>query len=165
MGNTYIHSTCGQTQVFKFYKPRKPGSVATTNEPLIGKDGKPVEIRIEGGAYVLNREMGRTKRISITEVTDEQLALLHSNEGYMRMKARGFFTEHNVGHIEADSKGNPLDMEKRDNTAQISDEDHAKGTDPRLEHASTRATTGINNQEGGLQPLSTQDGNYGDILL
>lgn len=165
MAETYIHSTCGQSMVFKAFKPRKEGDTSTVSEPLVGKDGKPIEVVIEGGAYVLNRELGRTKRVCITKVTDEQLAYLHSNDGYLRMKARGFFTEHAVGQIEADSKGDPLDMQKKDNTSQISDADHAKGTDPRLDHAATRATAGIANQEGGMQPLSAQDDGYGPIHL
>lgn len=164
MARNYIHSTCGQTQVFKFFSPRNKGSTETTSKPLM-KNGKPVEIKIEGGAYVLMKHEGRTRKVAITEVTDEELVLLNSHPAYCRMKQRGFLTEHTVGHIEKDSKGNPMDMEIKDGTSQISDEDHATGKDERLNHAATRATAGINNQEAGMQPVGSQEGSYGPIYL
>ena len=163
--STYIHSTCGQPQVFKFYQTRKPKDPSTTNIPLRDKNGKEVEIVIGGGAYVLSRQGGVTRKVTITEVTDEQLGLLHKCDSYLRMKERGFFTERAANHIEKDSKGNPSDMQIKDNTSQISDYDHAHGLDPRVEHAGTRATAGINNQEGGLQPDGSLNSDYGPIRL
>lgn len=166
MGNTiYIHSTCGQPQVFKFYKDRSSKDPSTVNQPLLDKKGKPVEISIGGGAYVLSREAGKTRRVVITEVTEEELELLHSCDTYMRMKARGFFTERTVNHIEADTKGNPSDMQIKDNTSQISDHDHANGTDERLDHAGTRATAGEQNREGGEQPIGSLNSDFGPIRL
>lgn len=162
---TYIHSTCGQTMVFPVYRVEKENSTATTSVQLKGTDGKPMQIKIEGGAYVLLPNAGKARKGAVTKVTDEELELLHANEGYMRMKARGFFTEHSVDHLELDASGNPMDMEKRDNTAQISDKDHANGTDDRISHAGTRAFTGENNQIAGQQPLAAQDGNYGLINM
>ena len=163
--STYIHSTCGQPQVFKFYKARKPKDPSTTNLPLLDNNGKPVEITIGGGAYVLMKTGGQTRKVVITEVSDEELALLHTSDAYMRMKERGFFTERSANHIEKDSKGNPSDMEIKDNTSQISDYDHAHGRDPRGEHASTRATAGIGNQEGGAQPDGSLNSDYGPIRI
>lgn len=166
MGNSiFIHSTCGQPQVFKFYKDRKPKSTETTNQPALDKTGKPLEIAIGGGAYVLNREAGTTRKVVITEVTEEELELLHTSDAYMRMKDRGFFTERVVNHIEKDSKGNPSNMKIKDNTSQIDDYEHAKGTDERVNHAGTRATAGLNNQEGGTQPEASLNSDYGPIRL
>lgn len=161
----YIHSTCGQSMVFKVFKPEAKGSLATVSTVQKDKKGVPLEITIGGGAYVLIKETGRTKKCFQTEVTDEWLEILHSNDAYMRMKARGFFTERQENHTVLDSQGNPDDMEKKDNTSQISDYDHAHGLDPRLDHAGTRATTGLNNQIGGEQPNAANEGNYGQILI
>ena len=151
---------------FKFYKQRAKGDTNTSSEPLRDpKTGKPLEIRLEGGAYVLLKHLGKVRKCFVTKVSDEELELLHSHPAYMSMKARGFFTERDEDHMVPDTKGNPDDMEIKDNTSQISDEDHAKGTDPRLDHAQTRATAGINNQEGGMQPEGSKEGSYGPVYL
>ena len=164
---TYIHSTCGQPMVFTFNEERKgkKKSDMFINIPKKDRNGKDLTIAIGGGAYVLNREAGRTRKVVITPVTDEELALLHTSTAYMNMKKRGFFTEHAVNHIEADASGNPMDMEIKDNTSQISDHDHAHGKDERLSHASTRATAGINNTLGGEQPDSADWDSYGQIKI
>ena len=163
--STFIHSTCGQPQVFKFYQPRKPKDPSTVNIPLKDKNGNEVEIVIGGGAYVLAKVGGQTRKVVITEVSDDELALLHTSDAYMRMKSRGFFTERTANHIEKDEHGNPSDMQIKDNTSQISDVDHANGTDPRVDHAGTRATAGINNQEGGKQPIGSLESDYGPIRI
>lgn len=165
MTQCFVHSTCGQPMTFKFYRERKKGDVSVNSEPLIDpKTRKPVEIQIGGGAYVLNRESGKMRKVVITEVTEEELALLESHPAFKEMKARGFFTVRTVSHMEADAHGNPTDMEKRDNTSQILDEDHAKGTDHRLESNETRAFTGEANQVKGLEPEGDQL-SYGQIQM
>lgn len=161
----YIHSTCGQPQTFKIYKDRPSKSAETVNQPALDKKGKPIEIALGGGAYVLDVNGNAVRKVVITEVTDEELELLHKCDTYIRMKERGFFTEHQTGHIVPDSKGNPDNMEIKDGTSQISDHDHAQGTDERCNHGETRATGGPANQMGGEQPIGATTNDYGPIRL
>ena len=157
MGTKNIHCTCGQSMEFAFTKVANSGSKDITYVPMKDKTGKDLVIRLGGGAYVLNREMGRTKKVCITQVTDEELELLHTHPAYLRMKDRGFFVERGEDRPVIDQiSGNPQDMEKKDNTSQISDEDHAKGTDPRLDHAGTKAFAGMRNQEKGAEPIRAE---------
>lgn len=165
----YIMSTCGQPQVFTFNKPYKKNDPSMVAQPETWKAGpnkdKPIEIKIGGGAYVLDRSMGRTRKVTVTEITDDEYEMLKSNSSYQFMKSRGFFTEYDVPQVSYDTKGNPADMEKHDNTSQLSDAEHADGSDDRCNHASTRATAGINNQNGGNQPASVSVDNYGPIHI
>lgn len=167
--STWIQCTCGQPQTFKFNKPYKKNDPSMVAQPMIWQSGplkgKPIEIKIGGGAYVLDRSMGRTRRVYSTEVSDEELELLHKNKAYMRMLSRGFMVESKSPQVVYDKDGTPSDMQKHDNTAQLSDDEHASGVDPRCDHAATRATAGINNQNGGAQPASIASDNYGPIHI
>ena len=161
----FVYSTCGQPQEFNVYEKRPKGDLSTVNKESKGRDGAPLKIRLNGGAYVLGKRDGKVFKVLVTELTDEEMELLRQNDAYCRMRDRGFFTEHKARDMRADAHGNPQDMEKRDDTAQISDADHAAGTDPRVDHASSRATAGLNNQDGGDQPVGSLNGEYGPVYL
>lgn len=157
MAEHYIHSTCGQPMVFKITKPVKRDS-PDVNVEEVGR------ISIAGGAWVINKD-SRIPRVCITKVTDEELEILKKHPAFIRMMNRGFMSIHTVDHMEADSRGLPMDHQKKDNTSQIEDEDHAKGTDERCDHSSTRATFGEGNQFGGKQPAVVDFDDYGPIRL
>ena len=114
---------------------------------------------IQSGAMV--------KRYEITNVPDDVVQLLHTNDAYMRMKNRGFFTEYTseTDEIKRARTGQPEDMEQRDQCAQIDDHDHAKGLDDRISHGGTRAAAGPHDSDKGEQPLSAEDGEYGAINI
>lgn len=154
MADHYIHSTAGQTLEFVQTRPVSNNDVTST---VIRS------IRVAGGAWVLNN-MGRVPRVCITPVTDDELDFLVHNETFLAMKKRGFFSIHTVDRIEADSRDLPADHEKKDNCSQILDEDHANGTDPRCDHAATRAGTGENNEYHGKSPVGAESSNYGTIV-
>ncbi len=120
------------------------------------------EVKVGGGAWVIQGNR-RVPKVVITEVTDDELAFLLKNDSFRRMHARGFMSIHTVGVMEADSRDLPADHEKKDNTSQILDSDHAHGLDPRCDHASTRAAYGEGNQFGGEQPDSVKETQYGEI--
>lgn len=157
MGKKFVHSTCGQPMVFNINE-----EVGNSKVPQPVKILK--SIRIAGGAYVITKD-STVPKIAITEVDDEELELLEKNPAFQNMKRKGFITIHDVGYMEADSKGNPLDHEKKDNTSQILDEDHANGTDQRLEHDGTFASWGEGNQFRGQQPIASQTSDYGPIHI
>ena len=163
--STYVHCTCGQPMLFCFNEPSTNKNSFIVS-PKKDKDGNAIEIRVGGGAYVLTREGGRIRKVVITEFSDEEIALLNTHPAYLAMKKRGFITERKADHPELDAaSGNPTDMEKKDNTSQILDKDHAMGLDERVSHGGTRATGGIHNDVGGDQPLAANEGSYGHILL
>lgn len=157
MADHYIHSTCGQNMVFRIVESPKRDSPDVN----VKEKGR---ISIAGGAWVINKD-SRIPRVAITKVTDDELKILEDDPAFQRMKDRGFFTVHTVDHMEADSRDLPKDHAKKDNTAQIEDEDHANGTDERCDHSSTRATFGDGNQYGGKQPVVTENDDYGPIRL
>lgn len=143
--------------------------VFTINNPVDSKSAQQnvtvvKQITIGGGAYVITN-MNRIPKVVITPVTDEELEMLMKNGAFVNMKARGFFTIQEDSSMTPDSQGNPMDHEIKDNCSQISDEDHAKGADPRCDHGGTRATYGEGNEFGGQQPIATAETSYGPILL
>ena len=164
---TRIVSTCGQDMVFKFFEKEAKGSKAAVSRIRKDAQGKPMEIKIGGGAGVLIQSGGMVKRYEMTAVPDEVVKLLHTNDGYMRMKARGFFTEYanETDEIKRARTGQPEDMERRDMCAQIDDHEHAQGLDDRISHAGTRAAAGPHDSDKGEQPLSALDGEYGAINI
>lgn len=152
---TKIVCTCGQDMVFNFFEPEKKGSRAVVNRLKKDAKGKPLQIKIGGGAGVLVQSGGVIKRYETTSVPDDVLALLHTNDAYKRMKARGFFTEYKEGdEVVMTRRGTPEDMQKRDQCAQIDDHEHAMGTDDRLNHAGTKAYAGIGNMDRGEEPIA-----------
>lgn len=150
-----IVCTCGQDMVFNVYEQEKKGSRAVVNRLKKDAKGGDIKIRIGGGAGVLVATGGAVKRYELTNVPDEVVALLHSKDDYMRMKARGFFSEYKEGdEVVVNNRGTPEDMTRRDQCAQIEDHDHAMGTDDRLNHAGTKAFAGIGNVDRGEEPVA-----------
>lgn len=152
---TKIVCTCGQDMVFNFFEAEKKGSRAVISRLKKDAKGKPLQIRIGGGAGVLVSEGGRVKRYELTSVDDEVVQLLNTHDAYKRMKARGFFTEYKeTDEIAMTRRGTPEDMERRDQCAQIDDHEHAQGTDDRLNHAGTKAFAGHGNIDKGEEPVA-----------
>ena len=121
---TKIVCTCGQDMIFNFFEKEKKGSRAVVSRLRKDAKGKPLQVKIGGGAGVLVQSGGVVKRYETTNVPDDIVELLHTSDAYKRMKLRGFFTEYKDGDdVVMTKRGTPEDMEKRDQCAQIDDHD------------------------------------------
>ena len=110
----YIHSTASQTMVYPVYAAGKQ------NQARILK-----EIRIKGTANVADPATLVTPQGVVTEVSDEDLALLKKNPHFQRHVEKGFIKFCDKANLDNS------DMEKKDNSSQLRDEDYASGNDPR----------------------------------
>lgn len=156
MAQKYIQSTCGQDQVFVIndaVDPKSDQAQVTVRQ----------EIVIKGGIGVINKD-SMVPKVMRTPVTDEELEALMKLQPFLNMKKRGFFQIITENETVYDAHGKVSGQQERDNTSQIKDTDHAAGTDPRCDHAGTRASFGERNENGGDQPVN-REANYGEILL
>lgn len=156
----YIHSTCGQSMVFRITEPKAHVKQAQADKVI-------KEIRIGGGAWVITADGQRIPRCVDTEVTDEDLELLEANPAFQNIKKRGFFVVNRDEHQVRNTDGTPNDMERKDyGCSQISDNEHAEGSDPRTqENVGLRATYGEKNVYGGKQPITVEESDYGPIRV
>jgi len=159
MESWYVHSTCGAPMVFKLTEIPRPNTPDPTVRVL-------KEIRIGGGAGVIMLHGADIPKVVTTKITEEEKEILEHNDAFVRMANRGFLRIDQNPDPDRDRNDTPSDMEARDNTSQIRDEDHANGTDERTDYIGqygTRATAGDQNIIGGKQPVNTQEDNYGPI--
>lgn len=112
----YVHSTASQNMVYPIYAEGKQ------NQAQVLK-----KITIRGRANVADSATLITPRGAVTEVSDEDLALLKRSAAFQRHVAHGFMK------VLGESELNTTDMKKRDGSAQIQDEEYAEGTDERLQ--------------------------------
>lgn len=85
-------------------------------------------IRIEGYANVANKLTLSTPNCAITEISDEEWELLQKNSSFAK-----HVQDHFMFHTEvADARKAVADMEKKDNSAQIRDDEFAQGLDTRF---------------------------------
>ena len=111
----YIHSTASQTMIYPIYAEGKQ------NQAKILKT-----IRIQGCANVANPTTLRTATGVVTEVSDEDLALLKRDPAFMRHVENGFMKIYDSQSLNTEG------MQKRDGSAQLQDVDYAEGKDPRV---------------------------------
>lgn len=112
----YVHSTASQNMVYPIYAEGKQ------NQAQVLK-----KITIRGRANVADSATLITPRGAVTEVSDEDLALLKRSAAFQRHVAHGFMK------VLGESELNTTDMKKRDGSAQIQDEEYASGTEERLQ--------------------------------
>lgn len=110
----YIHSTASQPMIYPIYAG--DGQNRAT---------KLKEILIKGKANVMDPMTLTTPTGVVTEVSDADLELLKKSSAFQRHVARGFMRVMNEHEL------NTKDMQQKDNSAQLMDEDYAMGTDPR----------------------------------
>lgn len=113
----YVHSTASQNMVYPIYAEGKQ------NQAQVLK-----KITIRGRANVADSATLITPRGAVTEVSDEDLALLKRSAAFQRHVAHGFMKV-----LVGESELNTTDMKKRDGSAQIQDEEYAAGTEERLQ--------------------------------
>lgn len=143
MARNYVHSTTSQTMVYPIY-------AGGTDKPI-----KIKEIRIEGRANVKTPMSIQTPTGAVTEVSDEDLELLKKNPAFQRHCERGFM------RVMTDGVLNTKDMQKRDNCAQLNDEEYAMGTDPRTPGSgSCQATCGEGDRVQGRIGVNFQSNLY-----
>lgn len=112
----YIHSTASQPMIYPIYA----GTGSGQNQAQ-----KIKEIFINGTANVVDPRTLMTPTGAVTEVSDADLELLKKSAAFQRHCARGFMRV--MGERELNTK----DMQPRDNSSQILDDEFAEGRDPR----------------------------------
>lgn len=143
MAKNYIHSTASQPMTYPIY-------AGGTDKPVKVKD-----ILINGRANVRDPHAIMTPTGAVTEVSDADLELLKKNPAFQRHVARGFMRVMNESEL------NTKDMQKRDNCAQINDEEYAMGTDPRTPGSgSCQATCGEGDRVQGRIGVNFQANLY-----
>lgn len=111
----YIHSTASQPMVYPIYAEGRQ------NQARVIKT-----IRIEGYANVANPVTLVTPNGAVTEVSDEDLALLKRDPAFQRHVKAGFMKVYDSPALNTEG------MEKADGCAQLQDAAYAAGTDPRV---------------------------------
>ena len=111
----YIHSTASQPMIYPIYAGEDGQNRAT----------KIKDILIKGKANVMDPQTLSTPTGVVTEVSDADLELLKRSSAFQRHVARGFMRVMNEHEL------NTKDMQPKDNSAQLMDQDYAMGTDPR----------------------------------
>lgn len=100
-------------------------------------------IRIKGGANVRNKYTLATPTGVVTEVSDEDLALLQKDPAFQNHVAKGFMKVMNTEKVDVS------DMEKRDRSAQLTDAEHAA-------YSATTASAGRHDQWHGARGVGFQ---------
>lgn len=108
----YITFTCSADMVFPVYLNDGPKSMSATARR---------EIKILGKANVTDKYSLAVPTGMITEVSDEDLAILQANDGFRRMVEKGFLKVSSSNALDKNLSG----MTARDGSSQILDADHA----------------------------------------
>lgn len=111
----YVHSSASQDMIYPVYASGRQ------NQATVLK-----EIRINGTANVINPHTLMTPTGAVTEISDEDLALLKKSAAFQRHVAHGFMKVMESPIL--DTK----DLQKRDRSAQILDSEFADGKDERF---------------------------------
>lgn len=110
----FVHSTASQNMVYPIYADGRQ------NQAQILK-----KITIRGKANVADVATLQTPTGAVTEVSDEDLALLKKSAAFQRHVMKGFMKVINASELDTS------DMAKRDGSAQLQDIEYADGSDPR----------------------------------
>ena len=113
----FIYSTLANSQIYVGYRVG-PNDIPTMDEGT--------QVHIKGGAGVADRN-GVAPFGVLTKVTDEQLGYLKSNDGFNEHVKRGFLQ---IRDSKVDTEVAAADMEPRDNSAQLVEEDYVEGKAP-----------------------------------
>lgn len=148
----YIVSTCSAPMEFPVYGP-------VNNRMVQAKVLR--KIIIKGGANVIDKHTLVVPQGVVTEITEADLEELQKMEAFKRMVTRGFLAVRDTDKLELDKHGHVDGMAIKDGSAQIVDAEHASGEDSRINHASTTAGAGKDNQYLGKQ--SAVMNSYGRI--
>lgn len=142
MAKNYVHSTCAAPMVYPLYSGGE--------NPV-----KIKEIRIEGGANVVNPLSMKTPTGVVTEVSDEDLELLKKDPAFQRHVARGFM------RVMTESEPNTKDMQKGDNCRQLNDYEYSQGLEPRVPGSGKcQATCGEGDRIRGQKGVEFVTDNY-----
>lgn len=141
----YVHSTASQDMIYPIYAEGRH------NQAKIVK-----EILIKGRANVSDPHTLVTPSGAVTQVSDEDLALLKKSEAFQRHVTHGFMKVMQ-DKSELDTSG----MMARDNSSQLQDYEYATGKDARVPNSDMcQASCGPNNRIVG-----TKGNNYvGEVL-
>lgn len=111
----YVQSTASQDMTYPIYTEGKQ------NQATIIK-----KIIVYGTANVANPTSLLTPQGMVTELSDEDVALLKKSAAFQRHVEKGFMKLCDKSQLDVS------DMEKKDGSAQIQDKDYATASDPRV---------------------------------
>lgn len=115
-GKNYIYSTLSTDQIYAQYAKSDNNDL-----PIVEK-----KVHIHGGANVVDKKQLVTPRGVVTHVSDEDLALLESNQQFQRHKKNGFIV---VDSRKVDPEVRAADMVSRDDSAPMTPEDYDEDED------------------------------------
>lgn len=125
MNNYYVYSTLSSDNIYTSYHKQEVSVVAgkeprVTNAPLIES-----QITIKGGANVAPAGIRRleTPLGVVTEVTEDELELLESNEVFQTHKKNGFIS---IRKKKVNPEVAVADMQTRDDSSPLTEADMAK---------------------------------------
>ena len=113
----FVHSTQSCTNIYTIYAPLKKGEAI--RRPALDSQGKPLVLRIEGGANVSKNLI--TPEGVVTEVDKDLIDLFRKEcNAFKHDEAHGFITVKDIHRLDV------RDMEKKDGGAQLTKEDYKK---------------------------------------
>lgn len=130
----YVYSTATASNVYRFYK--KGGG------DLPVADG---EVTIKGGANVANKHLMTPLGI-VTRVTDDEAEKLKHHPTFKKHMERGFMTIRN-DHVDGEVAA--ADMQGRDGSAPLTDNDFAEGKEPVVGSATDDDDEPVARKRGG----------------
>lgn len=140
----YVHSTASQDMIYPIYADGKQNQARELKR-----------IVIKGGANVADRRTLATPTGIVTEVSDEDLALLKRNPAFLRHVEHGFLKVYDSQNLNTDG------MQKTDKAAQLRDADYAGGTDSRVPlSGNCQAACGLNDQFVGKRGVAFKGEGY-----
>ena len=140
----YVHSTASQTMVYPIYAEGRQ------NQARILK-----YIRIKGCANVADPRTLATSTGVVTEINDEDLALLKRSAAFQRHVTKGFMKVYDNSQLNTEG------MQARDGSAQLRDAEYADGTDTRVPGSGNcQAACGLNDQYLGKRGAAFRGEGY-----
>lgn len=131
-----IHSTASQPMTYCIYRENGTSAV------LVKK------IEIKGTANVAD-QFGVVAPGCVTEVSDEDYELLKKDDAFNRHVRRGFMKVYDSGSLNTEG------MQKRDNSAQLFDEEYAGGKDARVpDSGACQASCGKGDRKRGAKGIA-----------
>lgn len=136
MATVRIHSTASQPMTYCIYRDNGTSAV------LVKK------IEIKGTANVAD-QFGIVSQGAVTEIPEEDYELLKKDDAFNRHVRRGFMKVYDSSALNTEG------MEKRDNSAQLFDEEFAAGKDPRVpDSGACQASYGRGDKRRGAKGIA-----------
>lgn len=121
MSEVYIHSTLTSPQDYVVYAPpNKSLANQTVNHVAKDNKGRDIVLHVEGGANCTNKALIMVDGV-VTETTKELVELVRDNCSLFR-----FHEAHGFIRVKDFHRTDVRDMEKKDNSAQLTKEDFKK---------------------------------------